>query len=120
MRSINILFCLLIFTFEIALADPFDPKAEIFVGNLTSYPVYINFYPIGTIFSGDPNRVSNDTTYYDLHQTVSPSSPFPRRGGGPDLRYLMGLDGFALSIAQNADTGFFKVDPFSGNEWSNF
>ncbi len=62
-----------------AISQDYDPQAEIFIGNLTANSIYVRFYPVGTLFNGDPRQLGNDTTSYDIRKTVSAVLRFPPR-----------------------------------------
>ena len=102
-----------------AISQDYDPQAEIFIGNLTANSIYVRFYPVGTLFNGDPRQLGNDTTSYDIRKTVS--GIVPRRNSPVDIGHIIGLDGIGISFP-NANFGFFRLPTFNGvaSEWNNY
>jgi hypothetical protein len=102
-----------------------DSQSEIYVGNFSGEELFVKFYPIGPIFSNDEVTGSGPKTLYDpvsWRVRHNPLAPRNRRGGGPPLNYVMGLDGYALDNPYNqSNVGSFKIPHGLPNQgWGNW
>ena len=104
-----ILILLLLLSFYVKANNDFDPRAEIFVGNWTQEEIYFKFYPVGAVFNGN---APEGLTKYSLNKYVTQT--LRRKGGGPNLQYIVGLDGYALSKTNTI--GFFRIPVYNSHD----
>lgn len=114
MKAINILIFIFFLQTEFFYASEEDSTdveeyVEIFVNNFTDVPIYAQFFPVSAVFNG--KILGNH--FPRLSFLDQRTSALPRRYGGPSLRYLVGLDGYALTH-RGPYEGFFEI-PIGGD-----
>ncbi len=93
--------------------DDAEPFCEIFIRNKTNVSIFAKFYPISSVFQGKPN--SSSIPKFTLQSQVN-----VRRIGpisDPNLRFLVGLDGYALQN-RGSQPGYFEIKPFGSGLYS--
>ena len=94
-----------------------SPNCELYIENLApNNYLYVRFYPIGAVFqkagssSYSPHKYSMNSKTYDPDSTHLLGAT--RRGessGANRIRYIIGLDGFALQNRAGLKPGFFEL-----------
>ncbi|MBV6480277.1 MAG: hypothetical protein HGGPFJEG_03153 [Ignavibacteria bacterium] len=100
------------------IAYAVNPVCELYIINfVTDTNLYVRFYPVGSIYHKEINVSSSIERYSIRSQKFIPGSGtvngISRRGeipGNNKLKYIVGLDGFALNN-RSPYPGYFEIKP---------
>ena len=92
---------------------------ELLIYNYSGTFLFLKFYPISGLFNSKKFG-NNDSTEYSIYSKLYipnvPQSGAFRKGGGPPLKTIVGLDGYALNTL--GYPGFYEFDNLTSCEFS--
>lgn len=95
------------------------PMNELLIYNYSGTFLFLKFYPISGLFNSKKFG-NNDSTEYSIYSKLYipnvPQSGAFRKGGGPPLKTIVGLDGYALNTL--GYPGFYEFDNLTSCEFS--
>lgn len=113
-----LIFILVMHTFKLSFAV--NPNCELYINNRVSgINLYVKFYPVSSLYNGNATEGDLLTEYTVRSETYVPGDSVlrgvQRRGDSLDinkLKYIVGLDGFALNN-RSPYPGYFELKPDS-------
>lgn len=109
------LFCFMFTQFSIS--SNLVPFVEIYVRNYLNVSVFAKLYPVSSVFNGkstvEKSKFSLLNSYFLNVPRIGPTG-----NAGPDLKYQVGLDGYALTH-RGTQSGFFEIVAPEGEDLEN-